>query len=195
MSDQPVQDDTNPVAVVRPPAPTPPSTPAVPLYAEQAPLPYAPSTAEQPVPRRSGCGCWVAALLTLLIVAGLVGAGLFLPPISLYDRLFGAQFTLLDPVSNAAQSADGGLTLVLAPADVGLDFGVALSRLDAASFQAPAANSYVCATAARFALPTSLTLRSPVYRIQTTGDAPDAVTFSVKLPANVALDTLDAYGY
>ncbi|MBC8098140.1 MAG: hypothetical protein H7Y11_01740, partial [Armatimonadetes bacterium] len=84
---------------------------------------------------------------------------------------------------------------VLAPADVGLDFGVALSSLDAAGFQAADASTNAWATAARFALPASLTLQSPVYRIQTTGDAPDAVTFSVKLPANVPLDTLDAYGY
>src|SRR5688500_14870764 len=90
--------------------------------------PFAPLVAERQVSvQRRGCGCWLPAILTLIVVALLVGVSLFLPPINLYDRLLGPQYAMLDTQANAV--AAEGLTLIANPADVGQAFGVALNAV------------------------------------------------------------------
>ncbi len=138
-----------------------------------------------PVRQGGGCGCWLPALLALLVAGGLILVGLFLPPVNLYDRLFGVQYTPLSAESNAVRSADGALTVIVDPADPGRDFGIALTT------GGPEA------TAAQAAIPPFLALQSPLYDLQTTGEAPETVTLSLTLPAELAgsADVLDLYGW
>jgi hypothetical protein len=155
------------------------------------PVPYTPQPPHQ---RRSGgCGCWLPALLTLFVVSVLVVVGLFLPPVDLWNRLFGVQYAILSPEANAV--ADSGLTLIVDPANPGRNFGVALQNLPVTGFLS-GANTAPWVPAARAAVPPNLALQSPVYTVQTTGTAPNTVTLALDIPANVgSSDLLSVYAW
>ncbi|MBC7809874.1 MAG: hypothetical protein H7175_01935, partial [Burkholderiales bacterium] len=154
--------------------------------------PVAPPRNQQ---ENGGCGCWLPALLTAFIVTLLIGVGLFLPPVDLYNRLFGAQYAMLDSLNNAVTTNDG-LTLVIDPADTGDGFGVALASVPMESFVAGNATNGAWISEALAAAPPYLSLQSPVYSINTTGSEPGAVTLSVNLPPNVGnRDILDLYSW
>jgi hypothetical protein len=140
-----------------------------------------------------GCGCWIPAILTLLLVVALVGVGLFLPPINLYDRWFGPQYDILSAERNAVRA--DGLTLVVAPDDVGQDFGAALNSvsLSAVNSGDPAAETV---SAALETAPPYLALQSAVFSVETTGRSPNEVTLSINVPPNAGdTDLLDVYGW
>lgn len=135
---------------------------------------------QPPEPKRGGCGCWIAGIVTLVFVAALVGLGLFLPPVSLYDRLFGPQYAPLNADQNAA--AADGLTVAVYGPDYGTDFGVAIDSVESSAQTG-------------FDSISDHTLVSLMYRIQTTGTAPEMVTLSLTVPEGVNPDLLDVYGY
>ena len=130
-------------------------------------------------PRRGGCGCWVAGVVTLVIVVALVGIGLFLPPVNLYDRLFGPQYAPLNAEQNAI--AAEGLTLAVYGPDYGTNFGAAIRRSETGNFD-PADT-----------VPNHTLLGTP-YDIQTDGTAPETVTLSLVLPEGTNPDLVDLYG-
>jgi spore germination protein YaaH len=139
--------------------------------------------------RRGGCGCWLPLLVTLFLVATLVAVGLFLPPINLYNRLFGTQYVMLNAQANAA--AQDGLTLIADPANVGTDFGVVLASLPVSATSTDR-QDVVTALAA---VPPGLARQSALYIIDTTGTQPETLALSVALPENVSADVLDLYGW
>ncbi len=141
-----------------------------------------------------GCGCWVAALLTFLLVVALIGVGLFLPPINLYQKLFGVQYTMISANANAIASNDKSLTMIVDPADVGQGFGVALNAVPMEALNPTTEPPQVAISMA--AVPVNLALQSPVYRIDTTGTKPGSVSYSVRLPSTVgSADVLDLYAW
>ncbi len=156
--------------------------------------PYMPPSVmlrEQERQRRRGVGCWLPAIFTLLTVLVLVGVGLFLPPVSLYDRLFGTQYAMLSSEANAV--AADGLTVIVDPADPGRDFGVSLTSLTS---NGATVNTDEAAQAALAAKPSFLALQSPLYTVQTTGRKPGEVTLSVDVPATAGNpDVLDLYAW
>ena len=82
--------------------------------------------------RRGGCGCWIPAILTVLLVGVLAIIGAILPPINLPQRLFGISlfgpnYTMLSAQANAV--ANNGLALIADPNTVGTDFGVVLASV------------------------------------------------------------------
>ena len=105
------------------------------VFVQEDTQPFKPLRYEDDAPPepRGGCGCWLPALLTLVLVVALVAVGLFLPPVNLYDRLFGVQYIPLTAESNAVRSGDGGLTVLVDPAQPGSGFGVALAATCAIS--------------------------------------------------------------
>lgn len=145
-----------------------------------------PPTAGQP---RGGCGCWLPALVTLFLAAVLVAVGLFLPPVNLWNRLFGTQYTMLNAQANAA--AQDGLTLIADPQSVGNDFGVALASVPV---NATSTDREDVATSLA-AVPPMLARQSPLYTIETTGTEPGTVTLTIALPSDVSPDVLDLYGW
>jgi len=160
--------------------------------------PVTPPTAypdPEPRPRGRGCGCWIPLIASLLIAALLVGVGLFLPPVNLYQRLFGTQYVMLDAVNNAV--ASDGLTLVLDPADSGESFGVALESLTVSEFVSPMqADASAMLAVMRAALPPYLAPSGNIYTIDTSGTAPRALTVTLDLPAGAsARDLIDLYTY
>jgi hypothetical protein len=138
-------------------------------------------------------GCIAILFGALLIGGGLAAVGLFLPPFNLAASLFGPQFVMLDASTNAA--AVDGLTIQVDPEDPGRSFGVALTRVEADTFLTGSVTQAEWMGRVRAAVPGFLTLASPVFDIDTTGEAPDTVSIVLDLPANAALDTLDAYGF
>lgn len=187
MPDTPVNDNApQPDITDAPPVYTPPSD-----EGHQPPL----DAAYPPEPRRGGAGCWIPIILSLLIAAALIGVGLFLPPVNLYDRLFGTQYVMLDAASNAF--ANEGLTLVLDPADTGQTFGVALDAMPVAEFVAPAQPETAPElSAARASLPPYLAPAGSVYALNTTGTAPRSIALTLDMPQDAPnRDLLDLYGY
>ena len=155
----------------------------------------------QPQSRRGGCGCWLPGILTALVVAVLVFVGLILPPVNLLQKLlgvslFGPSYTMLTAQSNAIRTTDGGLTLVVDPADAGQEFGVALNGVNLNDFVAGSASSGAWVPEALAAVPPNLALQSNVYILDATGKAPASVALNFTIPQTVgSTDILDVYAY
>ncbi len=149
-----------------------------------------------------GLGCWIPAIITGFIAGILLIAGALLPPVNLAQRLFGVSlfgpsYTMLSAESNAVRTTDGGLTLVVDPADPGQGFGVALGGVPQEQFSAGSAQNAAWVPEAAASLPANVALISPVYTFDVTGGQPDAVTLSVNVPAEAAAnpDILDLYAW
>jgi hypothetical protein len=140
-----------------------------------------------PMQRRGSGGCWIPAVLGGMVAGILAVIGLALPPVNLVQRLlgvnlFGPTYTMLSAEANAVRSLDGGLTLVVDPADVGQNFGVVINQ---------AANPESAAAAGP-----GLALQSAVYSMEFTGTAPDTTTVTLPLTAQMGdPDLLDVYAY
>jgi spore germination protein YaaH len=156
---------------------------------------------QQPRQRSGGCGCWLPGILTALVVAVLVFVGLILPPVNLLQKLlgvslFGPSYTMLTAQSNAVRTTDGGLTLVVDPADAGQDFGVALDGVNLNDFVAGSAAAGAWVPDALAAVPPNLALQSNVYTLEATGKAPASVALNFTIPQTVgSTDILDVYVY
>ncbi|MCY3979571.1 MAG: hypothetical protein OXG23_15850 [Chloroflexi bacterium] len=149
----------------------------------------------QPLPpRRSTAPCLVA-LTSLLIAAALVGLSLFLPPINLPDRLLAAQYSPLNAASPAI-ALGAEFRLSLPPAEPSADFAVKLARLPAEEFESAAADRSPWLSAARDALPSFLTLRSPLYHIESRGGAPSTLNLELQPgAAEMPTNRLSLYGW
>ncbi|HLU08510.1 MAG TPA: hypothetical protein VK003_02510 [Oceanobacillus sp.] len=155
-------------------------------------LPRRTYTAPPEPPRERGCGCWIAGVLTLLIAGILVGVGLFLPPVSLYDRIFGPQYALLNADQNAV--AAGDFTLAVYGPDYGDEFGVALETVPMQQFINGDSSAGSWIPQAQAAAPANAAVISDLYSVQTTGVAPAEITLSMNVGAG-SPDTLDLYGW
>ncbi len=169
MSEQPSHDP--PTGEVRPIAPVEPQVMSV--YRRRGP---------------NTLGCIVIAVTALVIAAGLIVVGLFLPPFNLAESLFGPEFVMFDGQNNAA--AADGLRVIVNDVDEADGFGVALRALSAEAFASDEDNA-----AARRAAPAALMAAGPIYRLDTVGRVPSGIALDFDLPEGADLDTLDVYGY
>lgn len=149
----------------------------------------------QPQKRGGGAGCWLTAFISLFVAMVLILVGAFLPPLSLYDRLFGEQYDML-----TAESLSIGLGneffVGVSEEDTGDEFGVQLSRVSLNDFETAnrAAGDWI--PSAKSNLPLYLALQSPVYVVESSGTPPDEINFTLNLPVNVATtQVLDMYGF
>lgn len=153
-------------------------------------------TTEMP-PRQpsNGAGCWLTGIVSTFIALILVIAGLFLPPIDLYNRLLGANYSVLQAAGETIQSTDETFSLALAT-DVNGEFGIRLNTVSLANFEAANADAGDWIPAAKNAAPYYLALQSAVYDIETSGTLPERVQLTVDIPNNtVSTDLLDLYGW
>ncbi len=145
-----------------------------------------------PVERRGGCGCWIPALISLFLVGVLALVAVILPPVNLAQRLFG--ISLFGPnyvqLSSQPTVADNGLALSLASGSPG-NFGVALNSVP----QNATSTEDQDIAQALAAAPVGLNRQSAVYRLQTSGSAPEALNLVVTIPASANPDLLDMYGW
>lgn len=142
----------------------------------------------------SGAGCWIVGTLTAFVVFVLVIVGLFLPPISLYERLFGAQYVPLTAAGDSITTTDQSFRLVAAaPSN---DFAANLNSVSLRDFVSDDGTSVEWIPEARNAVPFYLALQSPVYTVDARGHVPDALNYSVQIPANAPdRDLIDLYGW
>jgi hypothetical protein len=139
---------------------------------------------ESPSRRRS--------LILYGVIAVLVIAGLLLPPISLFDRMFKPCGELA--VGGDAQSAQHPDGLAVLPARAEQAYRLTLSAISQADFKSGAAGETLIA--ARDALSVNLMLVSPVYQIEACGDEPQPATLSVAVPPGAQPEnTLDLYAW
>jgi hypothetical protein len=122
------------------------------------------------------------------VIAVLVVAGLLLPPISLFSRLFPPCGELvIGPDANTAQIE--GIAVLQARADQ--PYRLTLSAVDAADV-----SSIETLSGAPQALPVNLVLSSPIYRIDVCGEDAQPGTLRVALPAATQRSsTLDLYAW
>jgi spore germination protein YaaH len=127
-------------------------------------------------------------VLVPLIILGV----LFLPPISLADRLLAMGHEPIDADGGTVQAADGAQITFL-PAGMRGPIWVKVEAVDRNLFSNETANSDLVAAAKR--LPADLTLMSPLYLIQHRGEnSPQAVIFTIPIPYDVeSYQTLDFY--
>lgn len=149
------------------------------------------SAVQEPSPR-GGCGL-VFGIVTALITVLMVLAGLFLPPFSLYERLFGTQYIALVQAGDSAASADGSFRVLLPPAAASV--GVSVDRTALVSFAYSSPDDLPWLTTARAAVPPYLALLSDVYRVQYSSSALTPLTYSVDEPGAAQPAVLDMYGY
>lgn len=172
-------------------------SPEIETITDHSPEPFTPSetTGQYPAVRRGGggCGCWIPVLLASFVATLLVIGGLFLPPINLYDRLFGTQYEYFGAQRNALEA--GNLTLVLDEADMGEKFGAVLEAISLDQFINGTAQTAEWIPTVRAAVPPYLALQSEVYSLQTTGTAPETLNFIMNRPAGLNPDLLDVYGW
>mgnify|MGYP001194497907 CR=1 FL=1 len=145
-------------------------------------------------------GCLLMSLLTTFLVSVMVVIGLFLPPISLGDRLFGTRYVELDGTNNAiALTSPTGtptFTLILNPNDIGQNFGVALTRITPADFLSTANTTESWLALARATLPASSALKSEIVSITTKGTTPQSATLAFAIPADSQNpDMIDVYAW
>lgn len=151
-------------------------------------------TPNPPQRRHSYASCLVA-FTSLLITFALIALSFFLPPINLPDRLLAAQYSPLNAASPAlALDADFRVSLPAgASAD---DFAVKLDQVSAAAFANPEPEAPLWFVGARQALPDSLALSSPLFLIESRGDAPASLRVELKPPpASPQPARLSLYGW
>lgn len=149
---------------------------------------------DRPPGPRNTPGCWIVTSLTVFIVFVLVIVGLFLPPINLYDRIFGPKYVPLAEPGESLTTTDQGFRLVAAAPSDG--FGASLSAIGLRDYVANDGSTQEWIPTTRSAVPYYLALQSPVYSIETNGEAPDALVYSVNIPGNAPeRDLLDLYGW
>jgi hypothetical protein len=151
-----------------------------------------------PRPRSGGgLGCALIGLVVVIVIV-LVVVGLFLPPFSIGDRLFGTPFAPINAQSPSASLS--GLTIAIDPSattKTESSLGVRLKAIPPEVFQGKVAAANEDAAwlrAARAALPTTLTIVSHVYQIDKQGTA-EAVSLSIALPQGANAAQLDLYRY
>src|SRR5258708_12065172 len=129
-----------------------------------------------------GLGCALAGIIVLIVIV-LIGVALFLPPFSVGERLFGTPYAALSAQSPSA--SQGGLTVSLSSADAGSGFGVRIKTIASGVLMgqtAPKAEDATLIRAAHSALPTTLTLVSPLYRIDKQRTPQPPLTLPTNLP-------------
>ena len=153
-----------------------------------------PSQSKAPIPIHRAAAPCLVALTSLLITAALIGLSLFLPPINLPDRLLAAQYSPLNAAAPAI-ALGAEIRLSLPPADSSADFAVKLERLSAAAFESADAEGSPWLAAARVTLPAFLTLRSPLYWVESRGQPPSTLHIELQPGAVEMPERLSLYGW
>lgn len=143
----------------------------------------------------NGAGCWLTAFISLFVAMVLVMVGLFLPPLSLYDRLFSENFNTFS-IENQTVALGSEFSVGVMGENIGKNFGVQVSSVSLNDFETANATAGDWIPSARSSLPFYLALQSPVYTVEATGTEPSELMFSLNLPVNVTTpQVLDMYGW
>jgi hypothetical protein len=113
-----------------------------------------------------------------ILIPVLIFGALLLPPISLADRLLGIGYESIDPNGDVLQASDG-VQITFRPASGNRAVRVRLDAVSPADLLDDTADNRLRLAAE--SIPPHLTPKSPFYRIQYRGDAPQAVLLTVPI--------------
>ncbi|MDY7077307.1 MAG: NBR1-Ig-like domain-containing protein [Chloroflexota bacterium] len=131
-------------------------------------------------------GVWLYGLIGLLIIIAL-----FLPPVSLLNRLGITGYTPLDAEDSSASHPDG-ITLSVSTETFADQLRVRMNAVPRLEFLEGSAGGKL--REAVETLPTHLDVKSPLYQIQVRGESSQAVTIDVVIPNDAEpWETLDLY--
>lgn len=143
--------------------------------------------------RAGGIGGLLIAVVSIFVALALVGVGLFLPPIRLYDRLFAAQYNTLSSVGDTVRTGDGSLSLMALSEGDG--FGVRVGGVGLREFTVADSAIAPWIPPLRNAIPYYMALQSPVYHLEYDTRPLSAHRASIEIPPTARPDLLDMYGY
>jgi hypothetical protein len=138
-------------------------------------------------------GCVIVGVTAFLVALALVGVGLFLPPFSLFDRLFGEEYTTLQTSGASVATTDGAFR-VLALAD-SAGFGVRVGGVSLRDFTLDDGTLAAWIPASRASIPPHLALQSAVYSLRWDDRQPSAMAYELVPPPNTRPELLDVYAY
>ncbi|RMF03762.1 MAG: hypothetical protein D6768_05120, partial [Chloroflexi bacterium] len=123
-----------------------------------------------------------------ILIPLLILVVLFLPPISLFDRLLSSGYQTISAEGGTVQTPDGA-ALTVPPLGGSGQIWVRLDSVPETDAAGPLADAVA-------AIPPALTLSSPLYQIQHRGNLPAGAALLLPLPAEPdAYHTLDLYGW
>ncbi len=132
-------------------------------------------------------------VINFVLIPLLVLSALLLPPISLADRLLSIGYERIGSDGGAIQDPDG-TQITFLPEGVSRSFRVKLSAVPRSLFLEGAAGNTLL-TAAE-SIPPNLIMKSPYYRVQRKGTAPEKVVLTVPIPNEAEpYSTLDLYSW
>lgn len=132
-------------------------------------------------------------IINFLLIPLLILGALLLPPISLADRLLSIGYESIGREGGVIQDPDGTQVTFL-PEGVSRSFRVKLDAVPRSMFlEGSAGNSLLTAAES---IPPNLVVKSPYYRLQTKGVAPNRVMLTVPIPNEAEpYNTLDLYSW
>jgi uncharacterized protein YraI len=132
-----------------------------------------------------------ARIIYFAIIPVLVILALFMPPISLVQRISGLGTTRITEAGGAVTDPDGS-QVIFAPGSASRPFKAALSSVPRISFLEGSAGSDLKAAAA--AIPANLMAKSPLYQLKLSGESPSQSTWVMPIPNDSEpYETLDLY--
>ncbi len=140
------------------------------------------ATTNPPTPRQRNSGCWLIAFASISIAAILTLIALFLPPINLPDRLLSLQYSPLNR-DNPTLSFESELQLSLPTTETTADFALKISRLSATQFDSNTNQEPAWLPIARSKIPHHLKQQSPLYLLESRGEAPAQLQIELLTPA------------
>jgi spore germination protein YaaH len=137
----------------------------------------------------------IAGLIIYGLIVVLLVAGLFLPPISLGERLLAWDYTRVTPQEGAVITLEDGAQLSILPEGVSSRSRVKFSIVPRSNFLEGSAGADLLTGAEN--IPPWLVMKSPFYRIQFKGqEPPSRLVVSVPLPGDAdPLRTVDLYSW
>ncbi len=132
-------------------------------------------------------------VINFVLIPLLILSALLLPPISLADRLFSLGYESIGREGGAIQDPDG-TRITFLPEGIKRSFRVKLEAVPRSLFlEGSAGNTLLTAAES---IPPNLVMKSPYYRIQVKGAAPEKVVLTLPIPnESEPYNTLDLYAW
>jgi hypothetical protein len=136
-------------------------------------------------------GKWAGRVVAFVMIPVLLVASVVLPPIALPERLLSAGYTTITRAGGSVLDPDG-TQLTVPPESVSGSVQVQLSSIPRADFLAGTSGN----TSIAQAIPSSLDMKSPLYKFSIRGEKPEQITLSIPIPNDAEpLATLDLYAW
>ncbi|MDQ7030025.1 MAG: hypothetical protein Q9O62_09750 [Ardenticatenia bacterium] len=118
-------------------------------------------------------------ILSFIVIPALLVAALWLPPISIGERVLDNEFVAIPESGGSVNDPDGTQVVFLAE---GLSKPVKATMSSVPRVEFLAGNVSTALRSAAAALPAQLVLKSPIYQVRLKGEEPTAVVINIPIP-------------